>query len=142
MTSTLEVDMQENLSLLFSLLSVILGFISIGLTLSVKKAVALTEKQIYLQNLKLDLSIKIATITNECTEKNIRDLYGLLQGIYTNTKLPNHLKVKSSLDSLADFLKHSLYTNDRQLPDNVVEKYLRAHSEAEVFIKNIDTRNP
>ena len=135
-----ELSAYDKVSLFLSGLSVLLGFISIFLTHSVKKAVALTEDQIYLQNLKMDLSIRISKIGDGCTEENIRNLYGLLQEIYTNPKLPNHESVRSNRESLEYYVKHNLPTGVGEMPGGIVKAYKDAYASAKNFIHNIDPK--
>lgn len=130
----------DKVSLFLSGLSVALGVTSILLTMSVKKAVELTEDQIYLQNLKMDLSISISKIGDKCTKENIRDLYGLIQEIYTNPKLPDHESVKSARSALDYYVKNDCPADDSEVPGDIVRAYKDAYASAKTFIHNINPK--
>ncbi len=134
--------MYNIVSLALAILSVVLGLISIMLTLSVKSAVARTEKQIMYRNLKMDLSNRLYAITRDCTDQNIRLLHELLLEIDKDSRLPTSNTIKSSKNFLEYYIVNQLPADGILTSGRIVTDYQDAYASAKTFIDNIKIENP
>ena len=129
-------------SLLLSFVSVVIGIISIMLTLSVKEAVARTENQILNRNLKLQLSLRMVNISSECTNDNILQLHELLSELYKNHRLPHDKNIEGAEYALENYIRENHKIYGVQKSGEIVSEYQKARAAAISFINNLDVENP